>query len=228
MESVTLSIEGVSVMIGMPVDNPIPHKTSLSLAMTMYATGMRRMPVSVAMEISGIIQCGRDAVLDDFLNSDYQKLFWIDSDMVWNTDDFLKMVALSTRYDVICASYPVKIAEKKSFIAKQSGILRPDELGMVEVEGVGLGFTVIDRKVAEAVAKDKPVVIDQMTGRSMKSVFRVDIVDGHRRTEDMAFFADIRDAGFKVMMDPEIELGHIGENEWRGKFSETFSKDKAA
>lgn len=226
MPTEAISIEGVSVLIGMPVDNPIPHHTSMALAMTMYAAGRKHMPVSIAIEVSGIVQAGRDCVLDDFLKSDFDKLFWIDSDMVWKVDDFFKMVALSTRYDIVCASYPLKRDGPKSFVCKYQGETLPrDPLGLCEVDGVGLGFTIISRNVAEAVVKDKPRVTDQMTGREMAAAFRVDIHEGNRRTEDMAFFADAQEAGFKIMMDPEIELGHIGEKQWRGAFIEAFQGD---
>ena len=61
------------------------------------------------MEASSVVQIGRDAVLDDFLQDDTQKLFWIDSDMVWEPGDFLRLLALSTTRGVVCAAYPRKV-----------------------------------------------------------------------------------------------------------------------
>ncbi len=58
----------------------------------------------------------------------------------------------------------------------------------------------------------------------MASVFRCDIFNGFRRTEDMAFFADIRAAGYTVWMDPAIELGHIGEKMWKGCIGTAFQQ----
>jgi hypothetical protein len=33
-------------------------------------------------------------------------------------------------------------------------------------------------------------------------------------------FEDIRALGFKVWLDPTIELGHVGSKEWRGAVAE--------
>ena len=43
-----------------------------------------------------------------------------------------------------------------------------------------------------------------------------------RRTEDIAFFDDLRDEGFTIWCDPSIELGHVGEKEWRGRFADAL------
>jgi hypothetical protein len=219
-----ISLAGVSVMIGMPVDNPIPHKTALSLAETMYVAGARGISLALQMEISGIIQDGRNAVFTDFLNSKANKLFWIDSDMVWEVDDFLKMLALSTKKEVICSAYSAKISTTPTFQMDYDLPFKVEDYGLISVKGLGLGFSIIDREVCEKLAAQSPRYISHE--RELVDLFRVDIADGHRRTEDMAFFSDIRDLGYKVWVDPSIELGHIGELEWRGRLSDAINKGK--
>ena len=51
-------------------------------------------------------------------------------------------------------------------------------------------------------------------------------VSGERTGEDVFFFNDVRAAGFDVWLDPSIELGHVGEHEWRGRFADTITKPK--
>jgi hypothetical protein len=58
----------------------------------------------------------------------------------------------------------------------------------------------------------------------MAAVFRFDTINGNRRTEDMAFFADLADLGYTVWADPHITLGHIGQREWRGRFLDVLVK----
>jgi hypothetical protein len=217
-----ISLEGVRVMIGMPVDNPIPHKTALSLAETMYVAGARGIPVALQMEISGIIQDGRNAVFTDFLNSEATKLFWIDSDIIWGVDDFLKMLALSTKRDVVCAAYSAKTSTTPTFQMDYELPFRIEDYGLISVKGLGLGFTIVDREVCEKLAAKSSRYNSHK--RELVDLFRVDTVDGHRRTEDMGFFSDIRDLGYKVWVDPDISLGHIGELEWRAKLGDALIK----
>lgn len=215
-----ISFEGVSVYIGMPVYGPVPPETTFALASTMQILGARNIHSEIDMNRCGVVHWNRDLVLDGFLNSDKQKLFWIDSDMVWKTDAFFRLLALSTLRDVVCAAYMAKKEDVIEFQVQGEGTEQTaDELGLFEIWGTGLGFTIIDRKVAEAVARDKPYRIHQ--GRNLRGVFRTDICEmngeDYARGEDIAFFSDIRDLGHKIWLDPSIELGHVGTKVWRGR-----------
>lgn len=218
-EGEDISLNGIRVMIGMPVDNPIPYKTAISLAETMYVSGARGIPLALCMEVSGIIQDGRNAVFTSFLNSKANKLFWIDSDIVWTIDDFLRMLALSTKRKVVCAAYPAK-KEGVSFQMDYDDSLTMEDYGLLSIKGTGLGFTVVDREVCERLAAKSSTYLDG--DRKLVDLFRIDVVDGKRRTEDMAFFSDVRDLGYKVWIDPSITLGHLGEHEKRGRLGDAL------
>ena len=208
----------------MPVDNPIPHYTTISLCNTVARLAQMGVECSIAMQVSGVVTIARDAVLNEFLNSGMQKLFWIDSDMVWTPDDFLQLLAQSTKVDVVGAAYPAKTEGPMIFYANFDQDRKIGPYGLQEVKGLGLGFTIVDRKVCEELAAKAPLVKDQIAGIEMRSVFRVDIYEGYRRTEDMAYFADIRELGYTVWMNPLISLGHIGERQWKGAIAQAFEK----
>lgn len=205
-------------MIGMPhYGGGIPAKTALSLAATTRLC--ERMGIASYVTIrSGLIEMARDGVCADFIESGAGKLFCIDSDMVWDPTQFIRMLALSTLYDVICASYPVKIeGPATEFYVSWKPGQPASEHGLLPVLGAGLGFTVIDRKVIAELSAKAPPVLDQIGGLTVPGIHRVDVVDGHRRTEDMALFADITALGYQVWLDPSIPLGHIGAREWTGR-----------
>lgn len=228
-ESVSIPLGKTSVMIGMPVDNPIPTRTAMSLLSTAYRCGQMGIRFTTTMEISGVVEIGRDAVLDDFLRSDYDKLFWIDSDMVWRNEDFLRLLALSTKVDVVSAAYLAKVEGPHTYFARLDGQGAIGPAGLVPHHGLGLGFTIVSREVCEKLAAKAPKVKDQISGREVAAVFRVDVTpDGFRRTEDMAFFSDIIELGYQPWLDPTIPLGHIGEREWRGQILDIFEKPAAA
>ena len=212
-----VDISGVSVYIGIPVYGRIPAQTALSLASTMHQCGLRALDAEIGMMGRGIVHWARDMVLDGFLKSDKQKLFWIDSDVVWDADAFFQMIALSTLADVVSAAYPMKRDGPTAFQVSGTGDQQAmNEHGLFEIHGTGLGFTIMDRSVCEQLAERAPVVIDQNASEPVRSVFRTDVVNGVRRGEDMAFFADIRELGHKVMLAPSIRLGHVGEKCWQG------------
>ena len=213
----SINIAGVSVMICLPIKNGagFPPRTTMSLVSTcVHATrmGMDLVPV---MEVGGVVEMVRDALIEHFMQSGKQKLFWIDADMVWTPDDFARIVALSTKYDVVGASYPAKVEGPTQYYIQFSPDMTRNEMGLMEVHGMGLGFCIMDRKVIEPLYERAPRCVNHIDKRESRAVFRTDIFNGNRRTEDMAFFSDIRDLGFKIWADPSIMLGHIGDKEWR-------------
>ena len=44
--------------------------------------------------------------------------------------------------------------------------------------------------------------------------------------EDMAFFEDLQKLGYKVHLDPSIELGHIGRKVYTGKIMDLLYKEE--
>jgi len=164
-------------------------------------------------------------VVDAFLKSPASRLFWVDSDIAWSPPDFFKMLALSTKVDVVTAAYRTKTEGKPVFVVQLQGdqIRLEAPYGLAKIDGVGLGFSLMTRDVVEAVVRTKPRLRESLGNSDIAQVFRIDVVDGVLRTEDIAFFADIREQGFTVWLDPTIRLGHIGERVWQGSMTDVFA-----
>jgi hypothetical protein len=224
-QDITIDLGGLSVMVGIPAGRDLPALTVKSLIGTFQLCRTHQVPCQLGMVIgSSVVQWARDEVVDLFLKSDATRLFWIDSDMVWEPEQFMRLLALSQYRDVICAAYPAK-KEQPTFYVNwdQSGGLTQGDYGLIEVFGVGLGFTVMSRKVVEQLAENAPKVADAVSERTLASVFRIDTVDGKRRGEDMAFFADIRALGHKIFLDPAVDLGHIGTKTYTGSIRDALA-----
>lgn len=196
----------------------------MSLARTLHACGASGIDVDATMEVSAVVTSARDLVLDDFLQSGKQKLFWIDSDMAWEPEAFFRLLAMSTLHDVVCAAYPVKSDRAEYQIFMDPEPQEANEHGLLQIYGTGLGFAVADRAICGKIALRAPRVFDPASGREFASVFRVDAIDGKRRSEDIAFLADIRDLGHTVWLDPSISLGHIGDRQWTGRALDAFQQ----
>jgi hypothetical protein len=219
-----VELQGLSICVGMPVNRGIPARTVQSLVSTAYACAQSGIKFELIMPSCTVLQVGRDMVVDAFLKSSASRLFWVDSDMSWEPPDFFKMLALSTKVDVITAAYQTKTEGKPVFVVqtKDGQITRETPYGLARIDGVGLGFSLMTRDVVEAVVKTKPRLRESLGNTDIASVFRIDVVDGVMRTEDIAFFSDIRDQGFTVWLDPSIRLGHIGERVWQGSMTDVF------
>lgn len=220
--NVPISLDGLSVAVGMPTSRDISPLTVKSLLSTFTLCQKVGVPCQLVMPFgNAVIQWARDEVVDLFLKTDANRLFWIDSDMEWDPQDFMRMVALSQRREVICATYPVKTEPPTFVVHHEAGkVLEADEFGLLEIKGVGLGFTVMRREVVERLVAQAPMLYDEMSGRNIAEVFKVGAVDSNgrrsRRGEDMAFFDDIRGLGVKVLLDPQVDLGHIGVKKYTG------------
>jgi hypothetical protein len=220
METRSTDPAGLSVMIGMPAYAEIPVPTVVSLLGTYHASSTRGVRCEAGIVAgSSVVSWARDQVLDLFLQSDCNRLFWIDSDMAWRPDDFFRLLAHTQAFPVVAAAYPLKDDTARFIVAG----IKPAEHGLLEVDGVGLGFTVMRREVVAAVAAKAPRVRDEVSGREMAAVFRVDC-KGVRTGEDIAFFEDIRACGFKVLVDPAIRLGHIGQKVYTASLSDALQR----
>lgn len=209
----------MSVCIGMPVSRDVPWPTALSLTRTAHACALRGIPFDIAAVVgSSVITTARSTVVHRFLQGTASRLFWIDSDIEWSADDFLRLLALSSKMDVVSGAYPLKRDEQTAFVIRHPDAKKFElnPYGCVKIDGLGLGFTVMTRGVVEAVAEKKRRVLNEPTGESMAEVFRIDAQDGAIRGEDIAFFEDIRDEGFELWLDPTISLGHVGQKIFRG------------
>jgi len=217
-EDETIVLEGVSVLIGMPTapKTGVPIQTVLSLVGTVEHLTRAKIDFGMCSEVSGTVQMGRDAIVADFLETDKQKLLWIDSDMVWTPKDVFRLLALSTKFDVIACTYPAKVDKPSFYVNYEPGQYDVNKYGLLPVKGVGLGFTIVDRKVMQQLSDSKPPLFDELSQRNLKAIFDFDVHNGKRRSEDMKFFDDLRALGHTVWMDTLTNLGHIGDKQWTG------------
>lgn len=221
-EYVDLKLSGLSVMIGMPTTRDLHPRVVNSLMQTLVQTTRMGLDCHLGL-VAGcaVVTWARDEVVHLFLESGAERLFWIDSDIVWKVGDFLRLLGLSTLFDVVAAAYPAKL-EPPTFYLHHDG-LTPNAYGLIPVKGAGLGFTVVSRRAIEALVAQAPQVRDDVTGRTLAGVFRVGAHAGKRLGEDMAFFADLRAAGYPVHLDPQIDLGHVGVKQYTGSVRDALT-----
>lgn len=220
-----IDLSGLSVCIGIPSSrdmHPLVVKSLFATKDICYNNGIR---CNLALVYgNAVVQWARDEVANLLLESDSNRFFFIDSDIVWEPDAFMRMLALSKVRDIICASYPAKKDQPTFYIRyEDSKPLVADEYGLVEIKGAGLGFTVVKREIMEQVRESATTIYDEISKTSIPSIFKVGTHNGNRRGEDMAFFETLHELGHTVYLDPSISLGHIGTKVYRGSVMDAMN-----
>lgn len=231
----TIDMAGVSVMLAMPVHRGIEPGTLRPIVLTTCALKDRGIPFSVFMPAGGsLVHHSRSILVHDFLQSNRNRIFWVDSDIVWDADDFIRLLALSVEMEVVCGAYPAKREPINFALGPGTGhVVEANKYGCIPVNGVGIGFTCIQRHVIEQLADRAPKLKYPELDEPVAEVFRCDRVmyepcdprrkqgfEGEVRGEDMAFFADILDLGYKIYLDPSIKLGHVGSKTYEGSIGQ--------
>lgn len=211
-----LSMAGINVFLAMPTHRDLPVQTVRSLCETLVELTRRNIPcVMQWQEGSSRVTAARSKAAHEFLQTDCSRLFWIDSDISWRAEDFIRLLALSSKLECVGGIYTAK-RDPPVFMFDPGDHERVlgNEFGCLSVKGFGLGFTVVHRCIIEHLADEAPKVTFPDIDGPAARIFREDVFEGLDRGEDMAFFADVRAAGFEVWLDPSITLGHVGPKEY--------------
>lgn len=148
----------------------------------------------------------RNQILKAVEKLDYHYLLWIDSDILFTFDDFLKL--LNKNVDFISGLY--RLSDGKRFAAvkefnydyyKENGnfeFLTENDLKeeLVEITGYcGLGFALMKKEV-----------IDALTYPWFE---QIKLPNNELATEDLSFCQKIKKAGFKILLDSSCRIGHL-------------------
>jgi len=179
-----------SVLIG------VPH---LGIVDFDFAFSLRNLkaPEGSKMAIFGqkrtIIHQARNIIVNALLESDYEWLLFIDSDQVFEPDLLLKL--LETKKDFVGTQIFKRVKPYSPCISRvdnKGNLISIMVNELSEVDSIGMGATLIHRKVFEKIKKPQFEFIGE-------------------KGEDIVFCEKAKKEGFKIWCDPNIEISHIGE-----------------
>jgi hypothetical protein len=222
VEKKQVSLEGRKIFIGIPTyDGKLSIKLAYSLCQLMTAAMRHGISVHLA-HVTGcsIITMARNRLVEQFLKTDCTELLFIDSDVIAQAEDILRLVAQSGDKDITAGNYPRRASDKKFFMD-----LYFDENGDLEFDGpmmrinrVGTGFMLIRRHVIEAVAEKSSKYQSNDGSGDVSNVFEFKVEDNQFVGEDYAFCDKAVAEGFKIWTDVEISLPHVGQEEFTSNF----------
>lgn len=166
-----------------------------------------------------LITHARNQMAQDFLDSEADRLVFIDADVSWQPGDLIRLAAHPV--DFVGGAYRLKQDDE----AYPVGWLDKPELqaedGLLEVASVPGGFLALSRKVFDDLKLEHPdrgYSHYQFRGHGY---FHAPIQNGRLYGEDTAFCNDWRNIGGKVWLDPEITLTHSGgSNQYTGRIGD--------
>jgi hypothetical protein len=143
-------------------------------------------------EYSSHVGFAREITLDVAKDVEAKVFLWIDSDIIWNPEDVLKIYG--SNKDVVSGVY---VMERGHAVAKTDHWLEPHEIynarELIKLDFCGLGFFAIKGEVLKSIPEPR-----------FASTLVVDM-----EGEDVAFCRRIKSQGFDIWLDPSIRLGHV-------------------
>ncbi len=163
----------------------------------------------------------RNFIVQEFLHTEAPYLIFIDDDVGWDTENIVRLY-LHKNADIVGGAYPLKQdIEDWPVRIRNVPIQQARGDGLLEVEGVPTGFMRIERKVLEALSKQRKHMYYAPVGahaddHRMQVIFERMMIDGKRWSGDLNFCREARMLGFHVWVDPEMNFSHQGNKRWEG------------
>jgi len=197
----------MKVHVSIPAyDRKITCETARSLLNEQGAAHLAGIDLQVTfIPGSSLITQARNQAVKEFIDSDADRLVFVDSDVAWDVGSVLKIASHKVdfcggayRYKDNVEGYPVGWLDKDELWADP-------ETGLLEVAMLPGGFLSLSRDVFLKLSKAHPNRVYSFHGHPFHAFFHCPPGDG----EDGAFCRDWRDIGGQVWLDPELSLTHV-------------------
>ena len=159
-----------------------------------------------------LVTRARNEMASWYLKTDFKCHMWIDADIEFSVEDVGKLWNLcEDGADIAVAAYCMKLPDKPLSAWKDGKLVKIEECPAepFEVDYAGTGFMMISRRVYEELAKSAETYVGP--DGKVSAFFMTPVHNDGFESEDYFFCRKAREAGFKIMMDPSIKLGHIGQ-----------------
>lgn len=224
----SFSLAGKKLMIGLPAYD---HKVGLKMAVSLMKLAQQVLDYGITLQVSSICGCSvvtraRNLIVHEFLKSNCDHLLFIDSDMTFDPESVIRLLAWNQDKPIVAGAYEARKDGKIYILTLDSddnGVIM-DDMGLVKATRVATGFMMIRRDVFEKLAELHPEWLhkDTNSDEQLYCFFDFKCTPEGYLGEDFLFCERAIEAGFSAWIDPTIKLGHMGIHE----FSSDFGNDK--
>lgn len=155
---------------------------------------------------------GRNQIVHEFLNSDCDRLVFLDADVTFEPGQLVKLAHYSE--DVVGGAYRLKEDGPERYpiaFIPEHKFLQANEHGLLEVAMVPTGFLSLSKNAFKRFRDAYPGREYQSRGVTQYAYFQIPYFEGALYTEDSYFCKEWREMGGQVFMNPELTLTH-----WKG------------
>lgn len=163
-----------------------------------------------------LIQRARNSLFRLALSSEYDDLFFIDSDVEWNPEWFFRLIK---RPEPVVGAPLVKKNEVEAYTVKlvDKSLRWSKDNKLIEVNGVGTGFVKISRFAIEKLWEISEPYVSE--GVQERMVCDIKVKNGELISEDYILAEKWQSLGYKVWVDPTITVNHVGYKKYTGNFN---------
>ena len=229
----TKTIKKPSLYIAMPCYDMVKIQTMISMVKLVAQLTQAGIKMEVNTMKSPYIAYARNILTARFMESEYDYLLFIDSDVEFEPESVVRMLVAKKR--IICTPYRVK-AEKLDKHIYTVEFKDPKNIpmmpgGLVELEAGPTGLMLIDRVVFERIITNHPElkIKNKATPTADKShefyynFFDFGFDEGYSTGEDISFCRLARGNDFTIYANTESTTRHHGSWAWEGKFKESLN-----
>ena len=228
----TKEIKKPSLYIAMPCYDMVKIQTMISMVKLVEQLTRAGIKKEVNTMKSPYVAYARNILTARFMQSDYDYLLFIDSDVEFEPECPLRM--LVAQQSIVCTPYRIKtgdpsITKYTTTVADANNVTIMTG-GLVEILQGPAGMMMIHRRVFEKLMKERPEL--EIQTHQHKDLFPKDLKifsfwdctfkDGMWTGDDIAFCNLARSAGFKLHANIESPLTHHGSYGYRGRYGEGF------
>lgn len=161
-----------------------------------------------------LVTRARNEMTAQFLASEHSHMFWLDADIEFEPIDVARLWNLQA--DIAVGCYAMKRLDMPLSAWRNGKLVRFEECpaSPFEVDFAGTGFMLIARKVVETLAALSETY-EGPNGR-VAALYMTPVHNDGFESEDYHFCRRAREAGFKIIADPAIKLGHYGQFRYGG------------
>lgn len=213
---------GQSIFIATSAYESVKAGYALSLAKTVAELERRHIPYGINLIFGAChVDDARNDLVRDFLdNTSCSDLVFIDADMMWEPEMFLRLIQHNVE-GIIAGAYPFKSNRGDFPVGKILGGIESGHgrKALLSVSYAPTGFMRIPRVVFEKLTAPGAGKLNP-SRRFFERRYTDKTYDGG----DVTFCRKWIAAGGEVLVDPTLTLTHIGENRWTGNFQSYLSK----
>lgn len=196
-----------TLLIGVPCMSQVATEFYRSSVALRYPSNTR---VMFSVTNSSMIYDARNLISQYAIENNFDRIMWLDSDMVFEPDIILRLNArLEEGYDIVsglCFSrtepYNPTCYKHLGFVDDENGRKRPvndpyldyPQNDIFEVKAVGMAACMMNTSVLRAIYEAKGPAFSPIIGFG----------------EDLSFCIRAKEVGYKIYCDSSIKVGHVG------------------